>query len=54
MLMTEVYPTGDCGPDLGHAEGYQVSVPGGKIERHLTLSQLKNFPGICLENEDVR
>lgn len=54
MLMTEVYPTGDCGSDLGHAEGYLVSVPDGKIERHLTLHQLRDFPGICLENEDFR
>ena len=54
MLMTEVYPTGDCGPDLGHAEGYLVTVPDGKIERHLTLDQLKSFPGICLENDEVR
>ena len=54
MLMTEVYPAGDCGPDQGHAEGYLVTVPDGKIERHLTLDQLKSFPGICLENDEVR
>jgi hypothetical protein len=52
LLMTEVYSTGDCGPDLGYAEGYIVAVPDGKIERHLTLNQLKNLPGICLENEE--
>lgn len=51
VLMTEVYPTGDCGPDLGHAEGYIVAVPDGKIERHFTLDQLKNLPGVCLQNE---
>ena len=48
MLMTEAYPTGDCGQDLGHAEAYIVAIPSGKIERHLTREQLKRFPGICL------
>jgi hypothetical protein len=43
-------PTSDCGPDLGHQEGYQVSIPDGKIERHVTIGQLEDFPGICLEN----
>ncbi len=52
LLLTEVYPTGDCGPDLGHIEGYLVSVPDGKILAHLTLNQLKHYPGICLENDD--
>lgn len=52
MLMTEVYPTGDCGQDLGHAEAYIVAVPSGKIEQHLTLEQLKRFPGICLQNQE--
>lgn len=52
VLLTEVYPTGDCGPDLGHAEGYIVSLPGGKIKRHMTLNQLKALPGLCLQNEE--
>lgn len=52
VLMTDVYATGDCGPDLGHAEGYVVAVPDGKIARHLTLNQLKALPGICLQNEE--
>jgi hypothetical protein len=54
VLMTEVYPTGDCGPDLGHAEGYVIAIPEGKIERHMTLAELKAFPGICLENDHDR
>ena len=54
MLMTTVYPTGDCGPDAGHGEGYLVTIPDGKIERHLTLDQLISFPGICLENDEMR
>jgi hypothetical protein len=52
LLLTQVYPTGDCGPDAGHMEGYLVSVPEGKIVRHMTLSQLKRYPGVCLENDD--
>jgi|GEM_PF-2275704 len=44
VLMTDVYPTGDCGPDLGHTEGYVVTIPDGKIERHLTLKQLRISP----------
>jgi hypothetical protein len=54
LLLTAVYPTGDCGPDSGHAEGYLVAIPDGKIERHLTLDQLRTFPGVCLENDDIR
>jgi hypothetical protein len=52
LLMTEVYPTGDCGPDGGHVEAYLVSVPDGKIQKHLTLEQLKSYPGVCLQNDD--
>jgi hypothetical protein len=52
LLMTEVYPTGDCGDDLGHIEAYRVTVPDGKIQEHLTLKQLKQYPGVCLENDD--
>jgi len=52
VLMTQVYPTGDCGPDLGHSEAYIVRIPEGKILRHLTLSQLQHLPGICLQNEE--
>jgi len=52
LLMTEVYPTGDCGIDLGHIEGYRVSVPDGKIQEHLTLEQLRRYPGVCLQNDD--
>ena len=54
LLLTAVYPSGDCGPDSGYAEGYLVAVPDGKIERHLTLDQLQTFPGVCLENDGIR
>jgi hypothetical protein len=51
LLMAEVYPTSDCGPDLGHIEAYRVSLPSGKIQEHLTHEQLKSYPGVCLEND---
>ena len=51
LLMTDVYPTGDCGPDLGHTEAYRVSVPTGQIQEHLTLQELKSYPGVCLQND---
>jgi hypothetical protein len=53
LLLTDVYPTSDCGPDLGHAEGYRVSVPEGKILEHLTRDQLRRYPGVCLVNDDA-
>jgi hypothetical protein len=54
LLMTEVYPTSDCGADLGHIEGYRVSVPDGIIQEHLTLEQLRHYPGVCLQNDDAQ
>jgi hypothetical protein len=52
LILTEVYPTSDCGPDLGHLEGYLVSVPQGKILEHMTWNQLKHYPGVCFQNDD--
>lgn len=52
LILTEVYPTSDCGSDLGHLEGYLVSVPQGKILEHMTFNQLKHYPGVCLQNDD--
>jgi hypothetical protein len=52
LILTEVYPTGDCGSDFGHLEGYLVSVPQGKIMEHMTMNQLKHYPGVCLQNDD--
>ena len=54
LLWTQVYPTGDCGPDLGHEEGYVVAIPDGKVEAHLTRNQLANYPVVCLQNDDNR
>lgn len=52
LILPEVYPTGDCGPDLGYLEGYLVSIPEGKILEHMTLNRLKHYPGVCLQNDD--
>jgi hypothetical protein len=52
LILTEVYPTGDCGLELGHLEGYLVSVPEGKILEHMTLNQLKHYPGVCVQKDD--
>ena len=52
LLMAEVYPTGDCGDDMGHIEAYRVSAPRGDIVERLTLAQLKRYPGVCLENDN--
>lgn len=41
LLVTSVYPTGDCGLDGGHMEGYVVHVQDGSIVRHLNLQELK-------------
>ena len=54
LLWTQVYPTSDCGADLGHEEGYVVAIPDGQVEAHLTRNQLANYPGVCLENDDNR
>lgn len=51
LLMTSVYPTSDCGADMGHTEAYLVVMPNGNILQHLTLQELKHYPGVCLKND---
>jgi hypothetical protein len=41
LIVTSVYPTGDCGSDGGHMEGYVVHVQDGSIVRHLNPQELK-------------
>jgi hypothetical protein len=36
VLVMSVYPTGDCGKDLGHTEAYLVQPTDGAILKHLT------------------
>jgi hypothetical protein len=40
LVVTSVYPTGDCGLDGGYIEGYVVRVKDGSIIRHLNLKEL--------------
>jgi hypothetical protein len=43
VLLTSVYPTGDCGKDLGHTEAYLVQPVDGAILRHLSLSEFNVY-----------
>ena len=54
LLMAEVYPTSDCGVQMGQVEGFVVSVDHGNIERRFTFEQLKRFPGLCFANSESR
>jgi hypothetical protein len=47
-VMTEVYPTSDCGKDLGHDEGYRVDTRHGTILKRYTLAELKQIASRCL------
>ncbi len=43
VLVTSVYPTGDCGKDLGHTEAYLVQPTDGAILRHLSFSEFNVY-----------
>ena len=43
VLVMSVYPTSDCGKEMGHTEGYFVRPADGIIVRHLDLAQLKAY-----------
>jgi hypothetical protein len=43
MLVLSVYPTSDCGPDMGHTEAYIVRTQDGKILQHFTEKQLDAY-----------
>jgi hypothetical protein len=43
VLVTSVYPTGDCGKDLGHTEAYLVQPTDGAILRHLSLREFNVY-----------
>ncbi len=43
VLVTSVYPTGDCGKDLGHTEAYLVQPINGRILKHLTLGEFNVY-----------
>jgi hypothetical protein len=43
LLVLSVYPTGDCGRDLGHTEAYWVQANTGVIRQRLTLQELNTY-----------
>jgi hypothetical protein len=43
VLVLSVYPTGDCGKDLGHMEAYVVDAANGAIRQHWGLKQLTAY-----------
>lgn len=43
VLVTSVYPTGDCGKDLGHTEAYLVQPASGAILKHLSLRDFNEY-----------
>lgn len=47
LLEPEVYPTGDCGKDLGFASGYLVDTESGEIRQRYTAKQIKELAKKC-------
>jgi hypothetical protein len=45
LLVLSVYPTGDCGAEMGHMEAYVVEAATGQIQEHWDLKQLKTYMG---------
>jgi hypothetical protein len=43
VLVASVYPTSDCGADMGYTEGYIVQAGTGKILRRMTLKELRLY-----------
>ena len=43
LLVLSVYPTSDCGKEMGHTEAYVVEALTGQIREHWDLKQLKAY-----------
>jgi hypothetical protein len=43
VLVLSVYPTSDCGREMGHTEAYVVDVAKGNIRQHWDLKQLNSY-----------
>jgi hypothetical protein len=43
VLVLSVYPTSDCGKDLGHTEAYVVDASTGNIQQKWGISQLNAY-----------
>jgi hypothetical protein len=43
ILVLSVYPTGDCGADLGHTEAYVVNAKTGEIGQNWSVKKLNSY-----------
>ena len=43
ILVLSVYPTGDCGKELGHTEAYVVDATTGNIRQHWAIKRLNAY-----------
>lgn len=43
VLVLSVYPTSDCGEEMGHTEAYVVDAATGNIQQHWNLDQLEAY-----------
>ena len=43
ILVLSVYPTGDCGADLGHTEAYVVQAETGEIQQNWNIRELDAY-----------
>ena len=50
LISAEVYPTSDCGSEMGYTEGYLLQLSTQKIVRRLTERELLDLPEICTWN----
>jgi len=43
VLVLSVYPTGDCGKELGHTDAYVVDAATGNVKQHWDAMRLNAF-----------
>lgn len=43
VLVLSVYPTSDCGKEMGHTEAYVVDAATGNIRQHWNVKQLNSY-----------
>lgn len=62
LLQPEVYPTGDCGPQLGFTSGYLADLDTAELKQRYTAAQMRKlakgcpskvFPDAFTSQEDV-
>lgn len=50
LISASVYPTSDCGKEMGYTEGYVLDVTTGKIITRMSEREMLNLPYICAYN----